>query len=280
MMGERERRRLRRRGERMLEHGLRLPVQRDDLVDALLLLDDRFTSSPSEGRAVQLAADALTLFDATLRRNPFVHELACKKDCSYCCYTYASVTAPEALLAARKSRESFSPAALGELLERAAETQSVQPNARVGRKIPCAFLDRAACSIYAVRPIPCRLRSTLKEDLGLCIQEFEGGTLPVRQTALHQDVGFHVTALIQVVLAANGHAIDTYELSGSIRVALTIPDAELRWLSGEDVFAPVLKDGLSPHHGHFIRQQAAWLARTRGTRSAGLDNSDPQALRQ
>src|SRR5262245_23626306 len=78
MMGERERRRLRRRGERMLEHGLRLPVQRDDLVDALLLLDDRFTSSPSEGRAVQLAADALSLFDATLRRNPFVHELACK----------------------------------------------------------------------------------------------------------------------------------------------------------------------------------------------------------
>lgn len=280
MMEERQRRRLRRRGERILEHGLRVPVQRDDLVDALLFLDDRFASSPSDGRAVQLAADAISLFDATLRRNPFVYELACKKDCSYCCYTYVSVTAPEALLAARQSRQSFSPAALSEFLERAAVTQAVEPEARVGRKIPCAFLDGAACSIYAVRPIPCRLRSTLKEDLGLCIQEYEGGILPVRQTVLHQDIGFHVTSLIQVVLAANGHAIDTYELSGSIRVALTIADAELRWLSGEDVFAPVLKDGLNPHHDRFIRQQASWLAQTRGTRSPGLDDSGPQSLRQ
>ncbi len=253
----------RRRGERLLARGLRVPVVREELREALLYLDQRFLDAGPEDRAARLAADALALYDATLKANPFIHELACTKGCAYCCYNYVSATAPEVFLIARHVRRSLSEAAIGELAARAAPAAMLRPHERVGRKVPCAFLDHASCSLYALRPISCRVRATVRQDFDLCVQEYEGGTRPVAQTNLHRLIGAHVTLLVQTVLAAGGHPIDTYELSGALLAALRVPEAERRWLDGEDVFASALKDDADPRHRSLIGARAASLARSR-----------------
>jgi hypothetical protein len=74
-----------------------------------------------------------------------------------------------------------------------------------------------------------------------------------------------VTLLVQIVLGASGHATDTYELSGALLAALRAPEAESRWLGGEDVFASVLKDAVDPRHRALLGERAAALARSRGT---------------
>ena len=125
---------VRRRGERLLQRGLRMPVEREDLADALLYLDQRFVAASPEGRAAQLAADALALYDATLKANPFIHELACTKGCAYCCYNYVSATAPEVFLIARHVRGLMPEGAVGGLMERLAPATTLGPHERVGRK--------------------------------------------------------------------------------------------------------------------------------------------------
>ena len=122
---------VRRRGERLLERGLRMPVEREDLADALRYLDQRFVAASPEGRAAQLAADALALYDATLKANPFIHELACTKGCAYCCYNYVSATAPEVFLIARHVRGLMPEGAVGGLMERLAPATTLAP-ARAG----------------------------------------------------------------------------------------------------------------------------------------------------
>lgn len=253
----------RRRGERLLQRGLRMPVEREDLIEALLCLDRRFLAATAEDRAAQLAADTFALYDATLKANPFIHELACARGCAYCCYNYVSATAPEIFLIARHLRHSMPEAAVSELTQRLAPAMTLAPHERVGRKIACALLEDASCSVYALRPISCRSRATAKQDFELCVQEYEGGKEPVAQTNLHRLVGAHVTLLMQIVLAASGHAVDTYELSGALVSALRVPDAEVRWLAGEDVFASVLKDAVEPRHRELIGARAASLAQAR-----------------
>jgi Fe-S-cluster containining protein len=263
--GMKEDGRVRRRGERLLERGLRMPVEREDLVDALRYLDQRFVAAPPEDRAAQLAADALALYDATLKANPFIHELACTKGCAYCCYNYVSATAPEVFLIARHVRGCMPEGALAGVMERLAPATALAPHERVGRRIACAFLDGSSCSVYALRPISCRVRATVKADLELCVREYEGGKEPVAQTNLHRLIGAHVTLLVQIVLGASGHATDTYELSGALLAALRAPEAESRWLGGEDVFASVLKDTVDPRHRALVGERAAALAQSRGT---------------
>jgi hypothetical protein len=45
-------------------------------------------------------------------------------------------------------------------------------------------------------------------------------------------------------LTASGLPADSYELNHAMLVALEAPDAESRWLKGEDVFAGVSSDRL------------------------------------
>jgi hypothetical protein len=58
-------------------------------------------------------------------------------------------------------------------------------------------------------------------------------------------------------LAASGLPADSYELNHAMLVALETPDAEKRWLNGEDVFAEVSCDRLlegedAPRKQHLI----------------------------
>ena len=164
--------------------------------------------------------------------------LACGKGCSFCCRMWVDATPPEALYTVKKMPQEQRQRAL-QAVERACDqTSGVGFFDRCGKvNPPCPLLDaEGACSVYDSRPIACRtLVSTNVDD---CKSTFMEGS----------DVGFpsprvwftlrdsYNTALEGALIHA-GLAYQARELNDSVRIALTRPDAEARWLSGADDFA-------------------------------------------
>lgn len=77
--------------------------------------------------------------------------IACGKGCAACCYIPLAVTAVEAIAAAAAMRGN-------EVAVARIRAGGAQPNGaeRWRRRVPCVLLHEGECTIYAVRPLPCR----------------------------------------------------------------------------------------------------------------------------
>ena len=165
--------------------------------------------------------------------------IACARGCAHCCTTWVEASAPEVLYAVA----SMSPA------ERADYTKSVDDacsrtgglsyEARErGSTTPCPILRDNVCSLYAGRPLTCR--TAVSTDAALCHRAyrlFSGEDIPAPAVwhALRQ--GYSVALEGALLRAGLAHRFG--EWNESLRVALSEPDAEARWLGGADVFAQV-----------------------------------------
>jgi Fe-S-cluster containining protein len=92
---------------------------------------------------------------------------ACKPGCSYCCHGLVTATLPE--LAAivtqvetwPKSRKAQLDARIGEYLGQATLYWKGE---RLALEAECPFLDQGRCSIYEIRPLHCRSKSSYNAD--------------------------------------------------------------------------------------------------------------------
>jgi len=83
-------------------------------------------------------------------------DAACRKGCSHCCHTPVSVSQTEA-------------AYIGDALGLKPKTMTGWSRGmESGYRVPCPFLVNDACSIYAQRPIACRIHVNLDQDELLC----------------------------------------------------------------------------------------------------------------
>jgi Fe-S-cluster containining protein len=176
-------------------------------------------------------------------RAPNTPPLACKSGCSWCCYQLVSVTPAEALLLAAHVRSQ--PADVqGELVERLRrldrETRGMSTTVRDSLHLPCAFLKEGSCSVYDVRPLPCREVTSF--DVSACERSYKFGfsTLP----ALGDGPTILSYRAVRIGLwtaldeAAGPDVTYALELTAAVLVALDTPDCARRWLAGEDVFSP------------------------------------------
>lgn len=122
-------------------------------------------------RLVQRIATATrslyTTFDATIGRPKGV---TCARGCAHCCNLLVFWTIPEAVAALSEARARGWNVRVGAPAERlstqrAALREPVMTQAVwVQRRVPCPFLtDTAECSIYAMRPCPCRAYLVVSE---------------------------------------------------------------------------------------------------------------------
>lgn len=86
--------------------------------------------------------------------------VACKRGCSHCCHIAVAMTAPEA-------------EAIGKRIGRTPRKdvplrQDVKIGVESGYHNPCTFLRNGECSIYAHRPLACRIHYSLDVDALLC----------------------------------------------------------------------------------------------------------------
>jgi Fe-S-cluster containining protein len=86
----------------------------------------------------------------------------CKRGCDACCHMATLVTVEEATLIARQTGAKMTmPARFNEVLEKAELRER-------HNGVPCTFLTRGGCAIYAERPLACRMHYTLDADNLLC----------------------------------------------------------------------------------------------------------------
>lgn len=218
-----------------LVRGLRAEV-------AGLLREARRSGSGS----VLAAKTAQRNLKGTAGRWPGAAKWACRSGCAWCCHNAVSVSAPEAFRLAREVR-SWPPErqqALERLLEeRAPALATLSLDQQAQQRTRCALLGPdGACSAYDARPLPCI--GMVSMDAKACEQVAlapGGGTkIPVDRTWFSIS-GAHNLAL-RLGSRDAGLSFVRYELHDALRVALSQPDAERRWLAGDDPFSACRPD--------------------------------------
>lgn len=248
------------RGEASLKHGLPDVPAAADLVDTASALLQSLAKPGMARPASTVAATAQALNSASIKARPGQRPLACAAGCSACCHTWVAAAAPEIFrladhLRARPDAE----AEVDHVRQRAAATVGLTPTQRFGAKRPCPLLaEDGRCGVYDYRPTACRQATSY--DLAACQDEFEGrefgGDMEVSR--LHMAHARNAFVVMAAALKARGYDTPRYELSEALLRAIEQPDAEARWLAGEDVFAGVARAPADPR----IDADVAALARS------------------
>jgi len=189
----------------------------------------------------QRASRAARLIHAVVEKSSARHrsaagEIACRKGCAFCCKSYVSATPPLIFAVADALRAGSDPAASGRIRTAEQRTRELTLAARRAGHQPCALLLDDVCTVYEVRPLACR--TFVSTNLAACEQWAPKIPMPEGFRRIR-------SACAQALLAAmraQGLPLHSYELNHAVVVALDEPDAERRWLGGEDVFAPVARD--------------------------------------
>jgi hypothetical protein len=108
---------------------------------------------------------------------------------------------------------------------------------------PCVVLVDQLCSGYAARPIACRAFASF--SLEKCEQAFRTGSDDIPIPGLNLPLRGACNQALWSALTRVGLPSQCYELTHGLLRVLEMPDAEHRWLTGEDVMAGVQVDEIS-----------------------------------
>jgi Fe-S-cluster containining protein len=208
---------------------------------ARMLLDILTGKSPR--RASDAARLSVELFDRSLGNASSDPPLACRRGCNFCCHGLVSASAPELFLLARQIREQAGaelPAVIARIREVDGRTRGLDPIARHRLRQPCALLVNGECSVYAARPLSCRAFASY--SLEKCEHAFKFGGEDIPVPKFNMTLRSASKQALWSALDYAGLPIKSYELAHGLLVAIETPDAERRWLAGEDVFAGVSGD--------------------------------------
>lgn len=239
----REARRLKQLGRGALAKGLPDDFDSEVPLGVALLIHEALTDPSSSSRASDAADLAERVLDRSLAAIENDPSIACRRGCAHCCVTVASVTPPEIFRVAQwlVAEQHRLPAELSiaAVVGRCTAKEGASIAAMMVAKVACPSLVDDACGVHPARPLNCR--QFFSTSLAACIARFgrDEGDIPYVSAAV--DRGVLTRILLLGAMQAAGLPDTSYELSGALRVALTVPDAERRWLAGEPVFAGVLE---------------------------------------
>ncbi len=164
-------------------------------------------------------------------------QIACRSGCSWCCYLHVPMSQPEVQVILRYLQHRMSASERERLQQRIEATaqrlQTVKSSDRLGRRVPCAFLNLQdnRCSIYPVRPAACRdHHSTV---VIACENSFKAGQWSAPSHSRHDLVANTATMAIAEACTQRGrdgsfdelHAALVHALSpGTTLDPWTIPD--------------------------------------------------------
>ena len=232
------------RGRKILARGLGPDLGEDEAVGIVLILHECLTDAARPRRASEAAELVETLLEKSLPADIRGLELGCRKGCSFCCSALVTCSAPEIFRVAHWLAEHATTAAApikladitAEATRRDALTQT--PEQRFLERAPCPLLVSNACGVYAVRPIPCRALYSLSSEACRIALQDNAGEVPIIVAAMQK--GETARTLLLAALNAAGLSDRGIELTAGVMAVIGRPDAEARWLAGENVFDGVL----------------------------------------
>jgi Fe-S-cluster containining protein len=209
----------------------------------------RFSATLAKRNRERLRAVASAAFarlEAAVAADPPARPLACARGCSFCCHIYVSATAPELFLLAEgvrawpeEKRRRFE-----DVLAAAADkVRDLPTRERAALSVPCPLLGPdGACSAYVHRPLACRAYGSF--DRAACEQghAMPAEPVPIPTPRVAMATRRLLAHSLRAALRERGMDGRSYELLAGLERILSTPDAEARWLAGEDVFAGVQSD--------------------------------------
>ncbi len=214
--------------------------------DATQIIDSNIEAMAKSYQRTTAGAMRMTLkpvFDAMdVEMAASSMHIACKAGCAFCCHYRVQVSAAEAFALAEHV-EAMPAAQQAALREQIATTaKRVAPLSKAeyeATNIACAFLEGSRCSVYALRPSPCRGHHAV--DAGVCERTFQNpastemNALDPARHAAHE--GYKSTILFGQHHA--GHDGTAYELHTAVHAALTNRAGFRRWKDGKVAFPEV-----------------------------------------
>lgn len=192
-------------------------------------------------RASNAAKRAHQFFETSLTRNPSDHKIECAKGCAFCCHVTVTAMAPEIFHVANQLR------AMPDYETRLIRIRSADANTRgLGgyeralKKLPCGLLEDGACSVYTVRPSACRGMTSVA--MAMCERAFNGENVQVSTPSVWTLLRNAHKQAMWAALVAAGLPSESYEFHHALVTVLDTPDAESRWLAGEDIFKGVARE--------------------------------------
>lgn len=229
------------RGRKCMQKGLPAQLTDDDAPGIALILRDRLSDTANATRAADAAGDAEALLSKTM--DPVLRgmEIGCRKGCSYCCSLNVTASAPEVFRIANWLRDNAGGAdrhvSIDGIAAAAAQRQNLDEKDIFLDRLPCPMLVSQACGVYEARPLACRALISLSSEACRDALEDNKGEVPVFTPAMDQ--GEIVRSLLLAAVSSAGLSDRGYELTAAVILAFHQPDAETRWLAGEDVLASV-----------------------------------------
>lgn len=213
-----------------------------------LLLDHLTGRSPR--RATQAATTFIELYERSIAGIALPLPLACRGGCAFCCHSFVSATAPELFLLADDVRR-HNGASLDDVIAKIEDahvaTRGFDKVSR-SRLRPCVLLVDNLCSAYAGRPLACRAFASFSMEK--CEAAFRTGSDDIPMPAQNMPLRAACNQALASALARVDLPSQAYELTAGLLRVLQTPDAERRWLAGEDIFAGVQADEASLAYGN------------------------------
>lgn len=248
---------LRQQGQAAVTWGLPNPATEAAVLGMGLVIRDRLADAAATGRATQAAALAAAMLDKTIQRMPQAPSYQCAKGCNFCCHSAVAVSAPELFRVMRLLEEggSLDRAAV---LARAKARTATTFEAVLSLRSACPLLIEGVCGVYEDRPMGCR--QFVSTSVDGCRATFQRGTDELPFVPAAANAGLIVRSLLMGAAASLGLKADTYELSSALVAAAGQPDAEARWLAGEDVLAGAMKTPQPPNMQGSVQRWSQMLA--------------------
>jgi hypothetical protein len=191
------------------------------------LLRDRSLPSP----AAAAMSHMVKLYERSVPPHPAI---VCKKGCDYCCRQPVSLTAPEAFFVAAQLQETTE--RRQKIAEAAGRAAALEPERPLSQWPQCPLLADAACSIYTARPLGCRAFVSL--DLQACLTAFvDHGPVDIHMPQQRSQMLYACRVIQYAALRLAGLPARSYEMTRAVAAILAQPEAEARWLAGEDILA-------------------------------------------
>jgi len=226
--------------------------QNDVAIAAASTADAFLTAGRTPEKAIALGRNAMAgtskIVDGALAISPD-RPLACRAGCAHCCHQAVGVSPPEVFAIYDHLRATRTPGKLevtvGRIRDADDRTRGMTSAERISPDLPCPFLEEDRCSIYEVRPLPCRGTNSL--DAAVCeraLREpearaaFLAGALSI-PCFVEPIRAFHaVAAGMQLGLSElHGLQMLPLELTAAMRILVDAPEiVPQRWLAGEDPF--------------------------------------------
>lgn len=185
-------------------------------------------------------SDLRTSKSLKLRKSRPIPSL-CKEGCSHCCHQQVRATVPEVLAVAAYIKETWSQAAIDELLTRIegyvptaqafARHQTSQPSYEV-----CPLLENHRCSVWEARPLVCRGYNSV--DVSCCLRWRQDHVTTIPQLMTQRVSSDAIQDGMAVAIKRLPRSPEACDLILGLQIALTVPDAGTRFAEGDTLFEP------------------------------------------